>query len=458
MMMRAFLPAAALITFTTSAMAQVVFQSDLESWTAGIPDGMVGPHSDYPLEQLAVELENVHGGTQAVRLDLGVLPEKKVTTGPLTVASGQLYDIRFWVRGSGLLRTGLYDGRAQADGYAPFNEVIAVDDSVNWQQIIRSVYAENATDQGEFVFAVEGPTDGSHLVIDDILIVQSALDPVVASISEIQFTGDPQGISPLNFQLVRTHGIVTGIGNSSYFIQDGAGAWNGIYVNYPPQDDLAVGDSITVMATVQEVEGLDEFWDHTLTQLIAVEHFIRHSSGRPVPEPPWLTAFDVADEQWEGVLVRIASLECLEIPLPTENQWLAANWQGTTKIDDLLYLTSPTIGSFYTITGIAHYSAERKILPRSAADIESAVGMHETREAAISIFPNPADDHLTLDFPDLGDRSSYTLVDATGRTVITDRILQQRVTISTAVVANGLYTVVLRNATDAIYSTVVVQH
>ena len=173
----------------------------------------------------------------------------------------------------------MYDGRAETDGYAPFNDMVAVTDSVNWQLIIRSVYAEYTTDQAEFIFAVEGTSDLSHLVIDDILIVHSTLDPVVALIAEIRSTEDPQGISPLNFQLVRTHGVVTGIGNSSYFIQDGEGAWNGIYVNYPPADDLAIGDSITVMATVQEVEGLDEFWQHTLTQLIVVEHFIRHSSG-----------------------------------------------------------------------------------------------------------------------------------------------------------------------------------
>lgn len=262
----------------------------------------------------------------------------------------------------------------------------------------------------------------------------------------------------MNFQLVRTHGVVTGIGNSSYFIQDGEGAWNGIYVNYPPPNDLAIGDSITVMATVQEVEGLDEFWDHTLTQLIIVEHFIRHSSGHPAPEPPWLTAYDAADERWEGVLVRIADLECLSEPGPLDYQWQAANWQGTTKIDDLLYLTSPAIGSFYTITGIAHYTAERKILPRSEADLESAVGLKEINGSAINMFPNPVDGNITLDIPGLSEHISYALVDATGRVVLTDRITQQRVTINTAELASGFYTVVLRNAGDALYGTVLVQH
>ncbi len=457
-MMKAFLFAAALILIGPTASGQVVFQSDLESWTFGVPDGMIGTRTDYPLEQLAIGSENVHSGTQAMRLNLGVMSEKQLTTAPVSVASGQLYDIRFWVRGTGQIRTGLYDGRTTADGYAPFNEVITVTDSVNWQLIVSSVYAENATDQAEFVFAVEGTADLSHLVIDDIIIVNSTLDPVVASIAEIQSTEDPLGISPLNFQLVRTHGVVTGIGNSSYFIQDGDGAWNGIYVNYPPPDDLAIGDSITVMATVQEVEGLDEFWDHTLTQLIVVEQFILHSTAHPLPEPPWLTAFDAADERWEGVLIRIASLECLEIPLPIENQWQAANWQGTTKIDDLLYPTSPTVGSFYNITGIAHYSAERKILPRSAADLEGAVGVNEMSEAAINIFPNPADDHVTLDIPDLNERNSYSLMDATGRVVLADQIMQQPVTVNTAELMSGLYTIVVRNAGVELYRTIAVHH
>ena len=85
-MMRACLFAAALVFFTTPGITQVLFRSEPEAWTFGVPDGIVGTHDDYPLAQLVVEMENVHGGTQAMRLDIGILGERKLTTGPVTVA------------------------------------------------------------------------------------------------------------------------------------------------------------------------------------------------------------------------------------------------------------------------------------------------------------------------------------------------------------------------------------
>lgn len=79
-------------------------------------------------------------------------------------------------------------------------------------------------------------------------------------IHDIQFTTDPNGDSPLNGQQVTTGGIVTGVNPSGslirYYIADRAGGlWSGILVNDNANRLLAIGDSVSLTAEVQESSG-----------------------------------------------------------------------------------------------------------------------------------------------------------------------------------------------------------
>ncbi len=426
--------------------AQIIFQSDLESWTNGLPNGMVGTQTDLPTELIVEETELVHGGSKAMRLSLGQIDEKRLSTGPLSVEAGRLYDIRFWLLGKGRLRTSVFDGRAEASGFSPYNTAVIVNSNIEWQQVTQTVYVTNTTSSAEFIFAVEGTSSIAYLVMDDITISRSSLpDPIIATIAEIQTTTSPFEYSPLNFQFVRTNGIVTGVANNSYFIQDGSGPWNGIQVFYPPPATLAIGDSVTVMATVTEFAGYELPWERTLTQLIVVQQLLVHSSGHPEPAPVSLTAEQATEEQWEGVLVRIQDLECLNAPEPDYYEWGAANWQGNTLVDDLLYLYSPTVGNYYTINGIAHYDGVRKILLRSATDVEVGVGVEEFETPDVRVYPNPTSGIVTIELSDRREVTTFSLVDLNGREVSQQVLRNGKQTLDLREWATGFYTAFIRS-------------
>ncbi|MCC6477063.1 hypothetical protein IT157_08405 [bacterium] len=75
-------------------------------------------------------------------------------------------------------------------------------------------------------------------------------------IDSIQFTTAPDGASPLAGQTVHTGGIVTAVNYGAitrYFISDrDGGQWSGIYVFDTQDRGLAIGDSISIEAQVQE--------------------------------------------------------------------------------------------------------------------------------------------------------------------------------------------------------------
>ena len=78
----------------------------------------------------------------------------------------------------------------------------------------------------------------------------------VYTIREIQGDGD---VSPLDGQLIRTKGRITGVNEYGCFIQDTTGARSGIYI-YDPNLPLQFvqGDNIEIVATVSEYNGRTE--------------------------------------------------------------------------------------------------------------------------------------------------------------------------------------------------------
>jgi len=109
-----------------------------------------------------------------------------------------------------------------------------------------------------YTIAVSGvmETDPSDTSDADFAIVPPAVaEPY--TIYEIQFTEDASGDSPHIDELTITSGVITAMFESTFFIQDGAGAWNGICV-YPGEFDisnLAVGNEIEITAMIGEYNG-----------------------------------------------------------------------------------------------------------------------------------------------------------------------------------------------------------
>lgn len=198
------------------------------------------------------------------------------------------------------------------------------------------------------------------------VIMMVGLGLQAQTIYEIQ---GQQDASPYNGSSVTTSGIVTGVAGDGYFIQDGDGAWNGIYV-YDQTQTPAVGDEVSLTAVVDEY--------YTLTELVNVSSFEVLSSGNTLPNPTLITTQEVNDEDWEGVLIRVEDAVCTTPDMPY-GEFEVNDGSGVARVDDMLYLFDAEGGIAYHITGIGHFSFDfYKILPLGPEAVENATPLYFT--------------------------------------------------------------------------------
>jgi len=180
------------------------------------------------------------------------------------------------------------------------------------------------------------------------------------SIYDIQFTENFNGNSYYNNQTITTSGIVTASDGMKYFIQDGNGAWNGIYVY--DSNNPTIGDHITITGFVFEY--------NNMTEIKELTNFNINSNGNTLPEPTLLTTNNANSEQFEGVLLKVVGATCTNTDMGY-GEWMVNDGSGDLIIDDLYFPFVPTIDKSYSITGLMGYSyGVYKMYPRSAEDIE----------------------------------------------------------------------------------------
>lgn len=178
------------------------------------------------------------------------------------------------------------------------------------------------------------------------------------SIYEIESRTTTEGASIFDGLVVRTHGIVTAVTSKNYYLQDGSGDYNGIYVYYNTTHSYAMGDSLTIIGEADEY--------NNLTQIKSITSTTLNSSGNTLPAAADLSTANVQKEEYENVLVKVSNATCT----------------GSNKVDDgsgeltvyssLYSGLSLTTGRKYNITGVVTwYNAGSiyELLPRSADDV-----------------------------------------------------------------------------------------
>ena len=302
-------------------------------------------------------------------------------------------------------------------------DTLLVDDDIySYSPTLNTIYG--ITGIGHYSF-------GDYKILPrDINDIVGAVPPPAVSIYDIQYTTDPNGDSPENGNVVTTSGIVTGItGGGQFFIQDGDGLWNGLYI-FENGTNVARGDMVEVTGTIDEFNGL--------TEMVSVTNVTIISSGNAEPniyDLPSNAGFNT--EAVEGVLI-FAEGECID---NTEGfgLWTINDLTNNVKMDDdiFAYANTSVIGNYYEVTGIGHYSfSEYKLLPRDIDDINitgfSGIENHSTK---IKAYPNPAKDQLTIS----GITNAYlTIYNVAGAKVFQTNIINNQV-LDIASLQTGIY-------------------
>lgn len=358
-----------------------VFTSNFENWTGGVPDGWMGTQSSIEADSVIQITSGTQYGANAAQLVNTEASHKRLTTQPMHVDGGTSYEIKFWVKGQGDIRTALFD-----TSWGAYNNYISIN-TTSWTVQSQTVTASVNSNIAEFIISVRNTVGTNHIQIDSVAITTTTV-PFV-SIHNIQYT--TTGDSPYNGQTVNTGGIVTGITLSGdFFIQAGPGAWDGIYV-FDQNQSVTIGDSVTFTANVSEY--------YNLTELSGVASLVVVSSGNTLYAPVAVTTGDMASngEAYEGVLIKVSNANCT-VANAGNGMWTVDDGSGPINTDDVIFHFTPTANTHYYVTGIGHFSfSEYKILPRDANDITISSGIEDVNNnSTISLFPNPAVNYFTI--------------------------------------------------------------
>ena len=419
-----------LMVLGTAANAQTIFQSNLSSWNGGLPTDWMGSASHTTV--LAVtEVSSVSYGTSAAQLTVTGGTHKRFTTQNVAVTPGETYEIKMWLQASvGDLRTSYYNATTSA--YGTYNSYfdLAVESNGSLVMLSQTVTVAATCDSAQFILSLRNTDGVTDIVLDSVAVSVSA--PPTATpytINQIQFTTTPPYDSPHNGELVETSGIVTGVQYNGYYLQDGNGAYNGIFVldyaNVP-----TIGDNVTVTGTV------DEYFDYTEIKNVTV--FNTNGTGT-LPTPTVVTSMGVNDEQYEGVLVRVNGADCTADTLGSGvGEWTINDGSGALIVDDKMHVYAPTQGLSYNVTGIVDYSFSNfKLLPRDGNDIQVATSIEELENVTVSVYPNPVQNFISFELST--NNFSVTLYDVTGKTILNEVSTSTKLTVATSGLNNGIY-------------------
>ena len=195
-------------------------------------------------------------------------------------------------------------------------------------------------------------------------VMLNPFDGNITSIQNIQGTGED---SPFEGQTISTAGVVTATYGNDFYIQNGAGIRSGIYI-YSSTVFPAMGDSVIVTGEVSEYNNLTEFAFPDGVFIL--------TSNNPIPEPIAINTGDLANEDYEGVLVKVTNLSVTYATFNFDDYgaWKVNDGTGECIIHNTEegFEYPAVVGEQITsITGICNYNfGEWKIDLRMEDDVE----------------------------------------------------------------------------------------
>lgn len=437
----------------TLSFAQTVFQSNLSSWAAGVPTDWMGSKTSISPANVVEQTVGATYGTSMASLINATATHKRFTTQPVTVTPGETYLIEMWVacQTTGQLRTAYYDLSNLA--YSTYNSYIdvAAASAGNLVLVSQTVTLPAGCTSVEFILSVVNTDPATApspffigILVDSVAITVSA-PPVStpATIFQIQNTTTPPYDSPYNTQLVETSGVVTGVQYNGYYLQDGNGPWNGVFVldytNIPNR-----GDVVTITGTV------DEYFNYTEIKNVIIYNAV---AGGVLPTPSNISTLAANEEQYEGCLVKVLNANCTaDTTSNAFREWTITDGSGALVADDKMFIYAPTVSTAYNVTGIMDFAfSVPKLLPRDILDIAVATGIIENENNTVLVYPNPASNvlHFEMDI----NNATVKIIDVTGKTIKTVTANSNKFSIALTNFANGIYFYSIIDANNNTIST-----
>jgi hypothetical protein len=458
------------LTIGTKAQT-IVLQSDFETWT-GVEavSGWDGSKTNITTTPDSARQDSYlpYHGTYCVALVNPTATSKRFSTQAVAVTAGTVYNVRFWTRGVGSIRTGLQGVKVSTGFGYEYGSYIAVN-STSWAVYNQTLLADSTNANAQFLFSVKSTT--GNLCVDSVTITNVGTTPNV-SLYGVQYTTATPANSPYMNQYVATGGIVTAVYNGStgtqsgYYVQSSyANQWAAVNV-YDYNHAVSVGDSILFSGQVQEY--------YNETEIANVAGFTKVSSNNQVRTPTTLVAFNtIQNEKYEGMLIKVNGVT--DVRYNTAAAWyvfsdstMTAGVASEDTVDNIILTYGYTQGKKYNITGVVHFEYANWIEPRTVADIDSllsplGIKNIENNYTDVSVYPNPNNGVFTVSVNTLADEknTNFILTDLAGRVIYKEQLDTHAglnaYQINTSNIAKGTYFFEISNSQARTVKKIIVQ-
>ncbi|MHC1707794.1 MAG: T9SS type A sorting domain-containing protein [Bacteroidales bacterium] len=165
----------------------VLFTNDLETWNGNEPVGLRGSKTTFVFDSILPYTASSHSPTHAVQLINSTGTHKRFTTQGVSVTTGTVYTVTFWVRGQGDVRIGLYDQRTTGSGYATYSPWVNFN-TTTWTLYTETMTCANTTTTAEFIISIRNSVAANgHIQVDDIEITYGGgTDPSINISSPVE--------------------------------------------------------------------------------------------------------------------------------------------------------------------------------------------------------------------------------------------------------------------------------
>jgi len=169
-----------MMLFAFVGFAQINTNGGFENWTGTWPDGWHGNKTNITESNVVLVTTGVHSGNNACQLINPTTSLKRLSTQPVAVTNGEQFVVSFWVKGTGDIRVGMYDGVSTASGgihYLDYHNI----NSAQYVYCEDTITAENTLATAEFLVGVKNTDDDEdNLIIDDVTITVVSSSDFVA--------------------------------------------------------------------------------------------------------------------------------------------------------------------------------------------------------------------------------------------------------------------------------------